>query len=133
MSTGEGRLTWAIAGVIALWLVTIVETLGMGVAGFSKFQNPEFWRASFGGWGYPEGFSAVVGAVEMAGALLLLVPAVARYGASVLVVVMFGAVYTELTNESGLGLAAPLIHLTLLAIILAARWRRGEKRPSLEA
>ena len=90
MSTGERRRWWAIAGLIALWLVTIVEALGMGVAGFPKFQNPDFWRASFSGWGYPEGFSAVVGAVEMAGALLLLLPASARYGASVLIVADVG-------------------------------------------
>jgi len=133
MSTGERRRWWAIAGLIALWLVTIVEALGMGVAGFSKFQNPDFWRASFSGWGYPEGFSAVVGAVEMAGALLLLLPASARYGASVLIVIMLGAMYTDLANESGLGLAAPLIHLTLLGIILAARRRRGGFVSSAEA
>ncbi len=107
-----------------LWLVLIVEAFGMLLAGSAKFTAAGWWSAKFVEWGYPEGFSHVVGVVEMAGAGFLFAPALAAYAAIVLIVVMVSALVTVLTNPGRPTVDGPLIHLVLLGLILAARWRR---------
>jgi uncharacterized membrane protein YphA (DoxX/SURF4 family) len=105
-------------GITLLWLVTIWETLTMGVAGFAKFGSAEVWVRWFGTWGYPAWLVTVVGTIELLGALLLLIPRSAPYAAGSLIVIMFGALFTVLTNESGDFTAVPvLMHLVGLSII----------------
>ena len=52
-------------GVALLWLVTLLEVAGMGVAGWSKFGSPEAWTGMFESWGYPAWFAFVIGGSEM--------------------------------------------------------------------
>ena len=113
------------AGVVLLWVLSVLELLGMGVAGLSKFQG-EGWQNMFVGWGYPAWFALVIGSAEILGALLVVVPRFASYAASMLIVVMLGAIWTVVpsTNETGLGPGIPTIHIAVLSIILYARWGR---------
>jgi|Marorgknorr_s2lv_3_1036020.scaffolds.fasta_scaffold03157_3 uncharacterized membrane protein YphA (DoxX/SURF4 family) len=46
-------------------------------------------------WGYPARFAHVVGALEFAGGVGLLIPRIARYAATGLLVVMVGAFFTH--------------------------------------
>ena len=108
-------------GWVGLWIVTILETLTMGLAGFSKFTPGNPWPQMFVAWGYPAGFATVIGAFELAGALGVLVPRLAPYAAPGLFVIMIGALYTVLTNENQLGSTMVLIHMGLLAIIFVVR------------
>ena len=64
----------------------------------------------------------MIGGLELSCALLLAVPRVAGYAAGVLIVIMLGAIWTVLTNESQLGPGIPLIHIVVLVIILRVRW-----------
>ena len=127
-STEQGTLRTA--GIIVLWLVTVLEALGMGLAGASKFVGSG-WPSMFEGWGYAAWFAYVVGAAEMGGALLLLLPRLASYSATLLLVIMLGAMYTLATTtfETRLGLGVPALHtLVLIAILWARRgdrWRPG--------
>lgn len=108
-----------------LWLVTVLETALMALAGSAKFtgSGPEVWGEMFVGWGYPLWLTWVIGAAEVGFSLLLLVPRLAAWGAAVLVVIMLGALGTVVVHDSPLGVTGPMVHLVALAIILAARWR----------
>lgn len=104
----------------ALWLVTILEAIAMGLAGFSKFTGGR-WQGLFVGWGYPVWFSYVVGALEIGGAVCLLVPGIAVRAALMLSLIMIGATVTLLTQPGPMGWATPVIHLVILIGIASAR------------
>ena len=106
----------------ALWLATILEALAMGLAGFSKFAGGR-WQGLFVGWGYPVWFSYVVGALEIGGALCLLVPGLAVRAALMLSLIMIGAAATLLTHPGPMGWMTPVIHLGVLIGIAAARYK----------
>ncbi len=112
-------------GAAMLWILTILELLGIGVAGLSKFLG-DGWQNMFVGWGYPAWFALVIGGAEMLSGLLLVVPRFASYAASLLIVIMLGAIWTVVspTNTTQLGPGLPTIHIAVLSIILYARWRR---------
>ena len=121
-STSSGARTTL--GRATIWVLVVVELVGMGAAGLLKFVNPELWTGLFLGWGYPAWFTFVVGAAEVFGVLLLLVPRLAGYGAVLLMVIMLGALGTVLTHPGQMGPTTPAVHLVVLAVILWARWPR---------
>ena len=110
------------AAAAGLWVLIVLELLGMGLAGLSKFQG-DGWPRMFEGWGYPAWFASVIGAAEISGVLMLTVRKFSSYAAMLLIFIMLGAIWTVLTNESQLGPGMPTIHITILSIILAARWK----------
>ena len=118
-STERSKLR--IVGAAMLWILSIFELLGIGVAGLSKFQG-EGWQNMFVGWGYPGWFALVIGGTEM----LVVVPRFASYAASMLIVIMLGAIWTVIspTNTTQLGPGIPMIHIAVLSTILYARWSR---------
>ncbi len=81
------------------------------------------WIGYFAEFGYPAWFSYAIGALEIAGVALLLIPRIAPYAALGLVVIMLGALQAVTTHETALGADGPIVHLVLLGIILAGRWR----------
>jgi putative oxidoreductase len=115
-----------IACTILLWTSSVVVALGIGIAGLTKFHRPNRWEPLFAGWGYPPWVSMVVGIAEVCGAIALLVPAVALYAATLLAVVMAGALITLLRHPDGpLGWGAtPSVYIILLIIIAVCRSRQ---------
>jgi putative oxidoreductase len=81
----------------------------------------------FESWGYPAWFAFVIGASEMAGATLLLLPRLATYAAVFLAVIMLGALATDIV-VGALGAGTPLFHLVALVIIAFSR-RNQRRRP----
>ncbi len=110
---------WALLALV--WVVTILETLAMGLSGAAKFMG-DAWQQMFAAWGYPVWFSYVVGVLEIGGALMLLVPRVAPFAAAGLIVVMVGALVTEIV-QSQLGVFMPALHITMLSTIVVLRLR----------
>ena len=114
---------------VGLWLLTAFETLSMVAIGAAKFTRAAEWAGLFEGWGYGAWFAMVIGAVEVAGGLTILVPRLASYAAGALGLVMLGALYTTTTKPNELGWTGAAIHLVVLAVILVARrdvrWRPG--------
>jgi uncharacterized membrane protein YphA (DoxX/SURF4 family) len=106
-----------------IWLLIVLDVLGMGLAGSMKFSNPDLWTGLFEDWGYPRGFVYVVGGAEMVGALLLLVPRFTVYAAGMLMFIMSAALVTVLIHPGQMGPSGPIVHLVVLSIILAARWK----------
>lgn len=65
--------------------------------GYLKFDPEGFWAPAFTNtWGYGIVFMYFIGFCEFAGGLTLLVPKIAKYGALLLAIVMFGAMLTRI-------------------------------------
>ena len=105
--------------LIGLWVLSALMALVMVGPGLQKFTSP-VWQRMFRAWGYPEHFYLVIGAIEVAAGLGLLIPKLATPSAAVLVVVMIGAAITQITvgGRSGVG---ELIFAGLLLLIAYAR------------
>jgi uncharacterized membrane protein YphA (DoxX/SURF4 family) len=105
---------------VLLWALTIVLALIYLRTGVPKLTGSQAWVRMFEGWGYPDWLRLGVGGVEVAGAVLLLIPRTAVYGAAVLGVVMLGALYTHAAEGAWTQCGVPLVLLGLLSIA----WRR---------
>jgi uncharacterized membrane protein YphA (DoxX/SURF4 family) len=115
---GQGRIV-----VITVWAATVLVSLGIGLAGIAKFAGTR-WQALFAGWGYPQWFSLVVGAFEIAGGIALLIPRFSLYGVLVLGIVMLGAIGTLLRHPTPhFSIVMPAFYLALLIAIATARVR----------
>lgn len=100
--------------------------------GWIKFDPAGFWTAAFERWGYPVWLRWLVGAIELGGGLLLLVPWVASYAAVAVSVVMVGAWVTRARDARVVDVA--WISAYLLALFWIAfewwpfRWPRFRRR-----
>ena len=112
------------ARTIAAWILTVLAALGIGLAGVAKFAQADNWQSLFAGWRYPSWMSPTIGVAEIAGAIILLIPRTAVYGAILLGVIMAGALITLLSHPGGkLGWGAtPAVYLVVLALVGWARW-----------
>jgi putative oxidoreductase len=118
-------------GTVALWIVQVLAAAAFVAIGIAKFASPA-WAGKFSGWGYPDGFHLVIGALEVGGAMLLLVPKVSSYGAALLGAIMVGAAATHALHDETARLAAPLMWLAIITLIGMARRRRAW-RPGVRA
>ena len=106
---------------IVLWAGSALLALAFLGAGATKLSgNPEM-AANFARWGFPEGFMYVVGALEVAGAIGLLLPRLAGYAAPALVGVMLGAIGTHVLHAEWGAIVPPLVLLTGAALVTRAR------------
>jgi len=106
---------------IALWLLQVLLTLPFLAASIPKLTGSPGWVARFKGYGYPEKFYLLIGAIELLGAVSLLIPTFAAYGATALITVMMGATVTHLRYSEGPRAAVTLALILLLAIVAYAR------------
>ena len=104
--------------LVIAWLPIALGVVMIG-AGLINFVGPAAVRTSFDRWGYPHGFHRVTGALEVAGGALLLVPATARIGAGVLVVILLAALATLVRHRDWSHLPGALL-LTAAAVAVAA-------------
>jgi hypothetical protein len=108
------------AGNVALWVLQIAAAAMLGMAGFAKLTGAPEMIALFDAVGVGQWFRYATGALEVLGAVLLLVPALAGVGALVLASVMLGAVLTHLFLIGG-SPVMPLVLLVVVAVIAYAR------------
>jgi uncharacterized membrane protein YphA (DoxX/SURF4 family) len=117
--------------VIAVWLPTVLLALLFAQVGVIKFVATETWAGMFAAWGYPAGFHLVIGALELAGGLCLLVPRISAYAALMLAVIMAGAVLTHAVHGE---LSRMLFTAGLTAVLLGlARFRLRRRSASMRA
>lgn len=115
---------WPAVRTVLWWLLALSFTAGA----ITKFAN----AASFAGdpyavkfvdWGYPSWFRFVVGAGELVGAILLVIPR-RRFrflGCALLVVILVGAVITHIVNTDPI--SESIMAPTMLAITGSLFWR----------
>lgn len=108
---------------VALWVLQVAAAVMLGMAGFMKLTGAPDMIALFDAVGIGQWFRYVTGALEVGGAVLLLVPALAGVGALLLAGVMLGAVLTHLLVIGG-SPAVPLVLLVVVAIIAYGRRER---------
>lgn len=114
---------------IALVVLSILLAGLYLMSGSSKLGGAEQHVKGFAHWGHPDWFRLVIGTIEVVAAILLLIPRFAFFGASALIVVMTGAIYTHLgraTGEGGMAAVAAVL-LALLILVTFAR-RPGAAR-----
>ena len=122
MATGQKK-----GKMITVWLLRVVVGLAFLAAGGSKLAGAPAMVAMFAKIGFGQWFRILTGLLEVAGAIGLLVRRFAVYAASMLAVVMVGAIGFHLTRLGGN--PVPPIVLLLLAILivwLSKRTSRSE-------
>lgn len=105
------------AKTIGLWALQILLAVMFFMVGLSKFSDGG-WIERFTNWGYPDNVVYIIGALEVLGALGVLIPRLAAYAAGGLILIMIGAVLTHLVHGEA---PWPLLHIALLSLILYAR------------
>ena len=111
-----------LVGVVVLWLLQFLMALAFVIIGVAKFGDPS-WARSFARWGYPDGFYMVIGALEAAGGVALLVPRLTTWVAAVLGVIMIAASLTHWLHGEMARVTPPLMYLAVLVIVGVGRWR----------
>ncbi|GIJ51724.1 hypothetical protein Val02_86100 [Virgisporangium aliadipatigenens] len=113
---------------IGLWLLQVLLAAGFTMSGISKLVGIEKSVQIFEEIGIGQWFRYVVGALELAGAIGLLVPRLAGLAALGLVGVMSGAVITDAFILDD-GDPTPALVLLVLAAIVA--WGRRDRTRAL--
>ena len=103
---------------VALWGAKIVVALAFFAAGVAKLAGAQAMIDIFNVIGLGQWFRYVTGAIEVIGAILILIPSLAGIGALLLACTMAGAVITHLTVLP----ASPLPALILFALSAAIAW-----------
>ncbi len=104
----------------AVWALQFVLAGLFAVQGIVKVTGSSAWISRFKGWGYPDHFYFSIGLAELSGAIVLIIPRLAKYGASTLILVMAGATVTHLIHHEP-QVMTTLVLLALLAAILYLR------------
>jgi len=105
---------------IALWTLQVLAALAFVAAGSGKLLGAPAMIALFDAVGVGQWFRYVTGSLELLGALLLIVPRKAAFGAALLAAVMAGAVVAHLTVLH----TAPTAPLVLFALTALIAWER---------
>lgn len=111
LSAGQLRALTALRVVLALFFLFLAVK---NLAGDSHMA------AEFQRWGYSERFRQLTAVLQLAGAGLLLVPAAAFWGGSILACVLLGAIWTHLRFDPLPALTAAVVTLVLVAIALVS-------------
>jgi putative oxidoreductase len=99
------------------WVASILLALVFLSEGAAKFPESRLWLRVFDQIGFGQWFRYFTGVVEVAGALLLLVPATRFVGATLLACTMCGAL---LVHVLVMGIGPPTAGVAVLLLILIA-------------
>ena len=105
---------------IACWVLQGLAAAAFLAAGGSKLAAAPAMVEVFAKLGAGQWFHYVTGALEVIGAVALLLPRAAFYGAALLATVMVGAIVTHLAVLGG----SPIPALVLLVIVGTVAWLR---------
>ena len=112
MSKGKTIVSWVLQGILALLFV---------LASSGKLTGDPATLEMFEQWGFPAGFHLLIGALELLGAIGLLIPRTAGYAALGLIGVMIGAAMTNLVGGDGLEILRPIVFMIPLVVIVLLR------------
>ena len=115
----EGVL-WVFAGFLA-WV--------FARQGIAKFSNTSGWAQAFNEWHFPVWFRVAIGVAETAAAALLLWKRTALAGATIIIVVMIGAMSTHVWWGQPGQVTSEILPLALATAVAVGRrksflWRR---------
>lgn len=105
-----------------LWFIKIVISILFLLASIGKLTSNESVIDMFREWGYFDGFHIAIGMLELILALLILIPRTSLYAAISLFIIMIGAFFTHLLNDSLIELSRPIVFMLLLSIVIKLQW-----------
>jgi putative oxidoreductase len=109
--------------VVGFWFFKIVFGLAFNAAGCAKIYGPPAMVAEFDAVGLGQWFRYFTGALEIIGAIVLLTPSTAGFGALLLAGICGGAFFAQL-----LALHGDIIHPIAMGIILVAiAWNQRDQ------
>ena len=109
--------------VIALWVTQVALALMFLMAGGSKLAGVPAMVSLFGQIGVGQWFRYVTGLIEVVSGLALLIPAVAVFGALLLIPTMIGAIVVNVFVVP----ASPVAPVVLLLLAAAVAWARRDQ------
>ena len=112
---------------VVLWVLQIAAAGMFLMVGFLKLSGNAQLVGLFEAIGVGQWFRYLTGALEVAGAILLLLPRTSGLGALMLVGVMAGAVMTHVFIVGG----SPLMAIILLVITGVVAWGRRQRTMNL--
>lgn len=114
---------------IVTWVLSVLLALAFLLSGVLKLMGNPIEVQAFQGFGYPLWFMTVTGLLEVAGAILVLVPRVAYIGAGLLTCVMVGAVFSHLTHGQAASMAPAAVLLVIALVVGTLRgWGARPRR-----
>jgi putative oxidoreductase len=121
MKDGTNDQRSSTAKDVALWALQILAAAAFLMAGFGTLSGYPMMVETFDKIGIGQSFRFVTGGIEVASAILLLIPRLTPVGAALLVCTMIGAILTHLVLIGGSPVPA-LVLLCFAAIILWGRF-----------
>lgn len=109
---------------VILWIISVLLAAFFLIVGALKLSNPSATTGSLSRWSNPTLLYLLARAVEIAGAVTLLIPRWAWLGAVGLAALMAGIVAKHLVHNESTAAIIPSLLLALLGIIAYARWPR---------
>lgn len=109
---------------VVLWVLQIAAAGMFLMVGFLKLSGNPQLVGLFEAIGLGQWFRYLTGSLEVAGAILLLMPRLSGLGALMLFGVMIGAVITHLLIVGG----SPLMAIILLVVTGVIAWGRWQER-----
>jgi putative oxidoreductase len=110
--------------IAVAWTLQVLAAALFLFSGTSKLAGVPTMVQMFGVIGIGQWFRYVTGTIEVVGAVLLLVPWLAPFGALALAVTMVGAILTHLFIIGG----SPVPAIALLAVTTTIAWARRSGR-----
>ena len=123
MSTAQGFALSTKSGRgmnIALWALQVLLAAAFLMAGASKLAGAEMMVGQFEAIGLGQWFRYLTGGLEIAAAILLLIPRLSGYGALLLIPIMLGAAAAHLVVFKN----SPAVPLVLLGLAAVVAWGR---------
>lgn len=108
---------------VALWVLQILAAVAFAAAGGGKLMGQAAMVQMFDTIGFGQWFRYVTGAIEVGSALMLLVPSLAVFGATLLGCTMIGAIIAHLTALHD----PPTGPVVLLLIVGTILWLRRDQ------
>jgi uncharacterized membrane protein YphA (DoxX/SURF4 family) len=106
---------------VALWVLQLLTAAAFAMAGYAKLSSDPMMVETFEKIGVGQWFRYVTGGIEIASAVLLLIPRLTPVGALLLLCTMIGAVFTHLVFLGGSPVPAAVLGC-FAAIILWGRF-----------
>lgn len=110
------------------WVLSVLLALTFFSMGAEKLMDEPMMAGLFRLFGYPPWSMTLVGAVEIVGAVLVLVPRLAHVGAFLLGCIMVGALFSHLTHGQASMTPGPAL-LLAMAVALGALRHWGRTKP----
>jgi putative oxidoreductase len=108
-------------GTIGLWVLTALTAAMMAFAGTPKVMGNPMAVEGFAKMGFPSWFLPLIGILEIAGAIGLLIPRLSGLAALGLSFIMVGAVGTHFANHDAAHSAPAIVFLVITIGIAYAR------------